>query len=114
MNDQLVFPCVKKNCFRPFREINVHTNSKSWDRVYALEKGNVYVEVREDFFAKELIFSVDLFQGNLTNLVEMKHWTGNDVLYIGDHIYGDLAVSLFDRRTELIEICCCFSFRICF
>jgi hypothetical protein len=23
----------------------------------------------------------------------MKHWKGNDVLYIGDHIYGDLAVS---------------------
>lgn len=23
----------------------------------------------------------------------MTHWQGNDVLYIGDHIYGDLAVS---------------------
>ena len=32
------------------------------------------------------------FQGNLTNLIEMTHWKGNDVLYIGDHIYGDLAV----------------------
>lgn len=23
----------------------------------------------------------------------MTHWKGNDVLYIGDHIYGDLAVN---------------------
>jgi hypothetical protein len=32
-------------------------------------------------------------KGNLSNLIEMTHWKGNDVLYIGDHIYGDLAVS---------------------
>jgi hypothetical protein len=25
----------------------------------------------------------------------MRHWQGNDVLYIGDHIYGDLAVGGF-------------------
>jgi hypothetical protein len=31
--------------FRPFREININNNSKSWDRVYKLEKGKVYVEV---------------------------------------------------------------------
>ena len=61
--------------FRPFREINVNNNSKSWDRVHKLEKGKVYIE------------------GNLTTLVELKNWAGNDVLYIGDHIYGDLAVS---------------------
>ncbi len=35
------------------------------------------------------------FKGNLTNLIEIKHWQGDDVLYIGDHIYGDLAVSYF-------------------
>lgn len=58
---------------RPFREINISNNSKSWDRVLKLEKGKVYVE------------------GNLTTLVEMTHWQGHDVLYIGDHIYGDLA-----------------------
>ncbi|CAF2517704.1 unnamed protein product [Rotaria sp. Silwood2] len=58
---------------RPFREININNNSKSWDRVYKLQKGKVYVE------------------GNLTTLVEMTHWEGHDVLYIGDHIYGDLA-----------------------
>lgn len=31
--------------FRPFREINISNNSKSWDRVHKLEKGKVYVEV---------------------------------------------------------------------
>jgi len=30
---------------RPFREINSNNNSKSWDRVYKLQKGKVYVEV---------------------------------------------------------------------
>ncbi|UJR16232.1 hypothetical protein I4U23_003142 [Adineta vaga] len=58
---------------RPFREIDVSKKSKSWDRVLKIEHGKVYVE------------------GNLTTLIEMKHWQGNDVLYIGDHIYGDLA-----------------------
>jgi len=58
---------------RPFREINVKNNSKCWDRVSKLEKGKIYVE------------------GNLTTLVAMTNWSGNDVLYIGDHIYGDLA-----------------------
>jgi len=58
---------------RPFREIDVAKNSKSWDRVSKLEHGKVYVE------------------GNLTNLIESTHWLGNAVLYIGDHIYGDLA-----------------------
>ncbi|CAF3313491.1 unnamed protein product [Rotaria socialis] len=58
---------------RPFREIDVNKNSKSWNLVNKLEHGKVYVE------------------GNLANLIEMTHWKGNDVLYIGDHIYGDLA-----------------------
>ncbi|CAF2368328.1 unnamed protein product [Rotaria sp. Silwood2] len=58
---------------RPFREIDVNNNSKSWDRVNVIEHGKVYVE------------------GNLADLIEMTHWKGNDVLYIGDHIYGDLA-----------------------
>lgn len=31
--------------FRPFREILVEKNSKSWDRVNHLEHGKVYVEV---------------------------------------------------------------------
>jgi hypothetical protein len=35
------------------------------------------------------------FKGNLTNLIEIKYWQGDDVLSIGDHIYGDLAVSYF-------------------
>jgi hypothetical protein len=44
---------------------------------------------------KLFFYNFDSFQGNLTNLVEMTHWKGHDVLYIGDHIYGDLAVSRF-------------------
>ena len=79
--------------FRPFREIDVGTNSKSWDRVSKLEHGKVYVEVSR-CFSKQKEFLINLyFQGNLANLIDMKHWKGNDVLYIGDHIYGDLAVS---------------------
>ncbi|CAF1058763.1 unnamed protein product [Rotaria sordida] len=36
-------------------------------------------------------YAEDKFNGNLADLIEMTHWKGNDVLYIGDHIYGDLA-----------------------
>jgi len=43
---------------------------------------------------KEIYLFIDLTKGNLTALVEMTHWQGHDVLYIGDHIYGDLAVSI--------------------
>jgi hypothetical protein len=44
------------------------------------------------------------FKGNITNLIETKNWKGNDVLYIGDHIYGDLAVSYFYiNKYNLIE-----------
>ena len=43
-------------------------------------------------FEKMILFKWILFKGNLANLIEMTHWKGNDILYIGDHIYGDLAV----------------------
>ncbi len=33
----------------------------------------------------------------------MTHWEGHDVLYIGDHIYGDLAVCIEYWRIRLIE-----------
>ncbi|CAF1475807.1 unnamed protein product [Adineta ricciae] len=76
---------------RPFREIDVHKNSKSWARVQKLEHGKVYVEV-----CWKIAFQWNLpcrfcSKGNLTNLISMTNWQGNDVLYIGDHIYGDLA-----------------------
>ncbi len=90
---------------RPFREININNNSKSWDRVYKLQKGKVYVEV--NFILKKqktFLFFIDSLKGNLTTLVEMTHWEGHDVLYIGDHIYGDLAVRIEYRRLSLIEI----------
>ncbi|CAF0927428.1 unnamed protein product [Didymodactylos carnosus] len=58
---------------KPFREYNTDNNAKSWDRVTKFENGNIYVE------------------GNLGSFIDLTTWSGNDVLYIGDHIYGDLA-----------------------
>jgi hypothetical protein len=46
--------------FRPFREINVNNNSKSWDRVNKLEKGKVYVEVTLIFSKKKTNFFIVL------------------------------------------------------
>ena len=57
------------------------------------------------------IMTDGLLQGNLTNLIEMTNWKGNDVLYIGDHIYGDLAVRVCDKRVSHTTA---FSARICF
>ena len=96
---------MQSNFCRPFREINVKNNSKSWDRVPKLGKGKVYVEVSSIFTKKKKENSsfIDWWQGNLTALVEMTHWQGHDVLYIGDHIYGDLAVSKRCCRIELNE-----------
>jgi hypothetical protein len=37
---------------RPFREINVENNSKSWDRVNKLQKGKVYVDVSSIIFRR--------------------------------------------------------------
>ena len=71
-------------------------NSKSWDRVQKLGHGKVYVEVNRLYLRRIVARKSDEpLQGNLANLIEMTNWQGNDVLYIGDHIYGDLAVSAF-------------------
>ena len=32
-------------------------------------------------------------QGNVTDFIEMTGWTGYKVLYFGDHVFSDLAVS---------------------
>ncbi|CAF0751124.1 unnamed protein product [Didymodactylos carnosus] len=58
---------------KPFREYKPENNAKSWDRVTTFKSSNVYVE------------------GNLGTFIDLTTWSGNDVLYIGDHIYGDLA-----------------------
>ncbi len=33
-----------------------------------------------------------LFQGNFNQLISLTGWSGSRVLYIGDHVYTDLAV----------------------
>lgn len=86
---------------RPFREVKIETNTKSWHRVKKLEKGNVYAEVNQTWLLvpkKELCFVWSKSKGNLTTLIEMTKWAGNNVLYTGDHIYGDLAVSSEIRK----------------
>jgi hypothetical protein len=57
----------------PFRKFNPKTNSKAWDSVKALKKGEIY------------------YEGNLFEMIERTGWPSNRVLYFGDHIYGDLA-----------------------
>lgn len=38
-------------------------------------------------------FSFSLFQGNLFDFLRLTGWRGSKVLYFGDHLYSDLAVS---------------------
>ena len=47
----------------------------TWERVNGLERGGVYQ------------------QGNVNDFIKMTGWGGGHVLYIGDHVFSDLAVS---------------------
>ncbi|XP_055348453.1 5'-nucleotidase domain-containing protein 3-like [Paramacrobiotus metropolitanus] len=58
---------------RPFRLVNLSTDSHSWDKVTELQKGQVYIE------------------GNLSSFLKLTGWVGSQVLYFGDHVYSDLA-----------------------
>jgi HAD superfamily 5'-nucleotidase-like hydrolase len=58
---------------KPFRQFNIKTNSKSWERVKTFKKSNIY------------------YEGNLFEMLEHTGWIHNQILYFGDHIYGDLA-----------------------
>lgn len=58
---------------KPFRSFNVSTNSKSWEKVTSFEKSQIY------------------YEGNLFELIQNTQWQQHQVLYFGDHIYGDLA-----------------------
>jgi HAD superfamily 5'-nucleotidase-like hydrolase len=57
---------------KPFRQFNMSTNSKSWEKVTQFKKNEVY------------------YEGNLFEMLEKTGWHRNSVLYFGDHIYGDL------------------------
>ena len=51
------------------------TGTHSWDRVSQFTRGKVYLE------------------GNLNAFMKLTGWHGSQVLYFGDHVYSDLAVS---------------------
>lgn len=57
---------------RPFRLLEPDCKFKKWDTVSGFQPGNVYC------------------QGNVTDLMKYTGWNGQEVLYIGDHMYSDL------------------------
>ena len=50
------------------------TGRPTWQRVTFLKPGAVYM------------------QGNITQFIGLTKWRGASVMYIGDHVYSDLAV----------------------
>ena len=59
---------------RPFRSLNSASMTPTWWRVTQLNPGEVYE------------------QGNVNDFIHMMGWKGSRVLYIGDHVFSDLAV----------------------
>ena len=59
---------------RPFRALNPVSLAPTWRRVTQLSKDVVY------------------HQGNMQEFIKMTGWSGDRVLYFGDHVYSDLAV----------------------
>ncbi len=55
--------------------MNSDLTSPSWQPVTQLSKGNVYL------------------QGNVSDFMSFTGWNGASVLYFGDHVFSDLAVS---------------------
>lgn len=53
------------------------SNSHTWDRVTKLEKGVIY------------------YEGTVKILQQLTGWSGQQVLYFGDHPYSDLAGDFF-------------------
>lgn len=60
---------------RPFRCLNSVSMTPTWTKVTELIPGMVYQ------------------QGNVKDLIEMMNWQTKGVLYFGDHVFSDLAVS---------------------
>lgn len=54
---------------RPFRLFDTTAGTHLWDRVRALEKGKTY------------------YEGTVKQLQELMNWSGDEVLYFGDHPY---------------------------
>ncbi|ORZ08872.1 HAD-superfamily hydrolase [Absidia repens] len=64
---------------RPFRR----TREPTWDAVTSFEKGEVYQG------------------GNLNDFSRLTHWSGQRVLYFGDHIYSDLGAIIHELADEI-------------
>lgn len=58
---------------RPIRVYDEKSGTHVWDRVVRLEKGKIY------------------YEGTVRQLQALMGWSGQNVLYYGDHPYSDLA-----------------------
>lgn len=58
---------------RPFRVFDTQSGTHQWDRVVKLEPNKTY------------------YEGTVKQLQELMNWSGQEVLYFGDHPYSDLA-----------------------
>ncbi|CDQ77682.1 unnamed protein product [Oncorhynchus mykiss] len=67
-------PHFFNSCGKPFRRLDSNGDLQ-WDKITSLDKGQVYK------------------QGNLFDFLRLTGWRGSKVLYFGDHLYSDLAVS---------------------
>lgn len=66
-------PSFYNDVNRPFRALNPVSLAPTWRRVTQLSKDVVY------------------HQGNMQEFIKMTGWSGDRVLYFGDHVYSDLA-----------------------
>lgn len=92
---------------RPFRRLDGNGDLR-WEKIKSLDKGDIYKQVNNpgadppggssDF---DLLTLCLVLQGNLFDFLRLTGWRGSKVLYFGDHLYSDLAVS---DRTVLLSL----------
>ena len=85
-----------------FREVNTDTGAlKIGMHTGSIQKGNVYSGVLREL---NVFFNADLSGGSCEVFTRMMRARGKDVLYVGDHIFGDVLRSKKSRgwRTMLI------------
>ena len=74
-----VIPCMNFHSLvvpRPFRLLHPQSLNQTWKPVSSLERSQTYI------------------QGNVRDFIRMTGWSGYRVLYFGDNVFSDLAVSL--------------------
>jgi hypothetical protein len=81
-----------RELYRPFRHYNPTDDTLSYARVTRIQPNSVYSGVR--CFAHS--FPTHLVQGNIVDFCHRSHIQNKGVLYFGDHISTDLAVSEWD------------------